>query len=119
MIRRVSYTLKGTDAPVIHLECRTPEQAKQDYEMSNGCTYEQAVQHYCEALEEFIRNDKPSPRLKIVYSLHDRARMWADAYIQCGSCKHKWNLWYAENPIDNVDEWLLKAKERIRNGSWV
>jgi hypothetical protein len=113
-LRKVSYTLTGDGAPVIRLECRTVQEAQQQRQVA-GITYEQAKEAYFNTLETFIR----SPKLKTTYSLTDRVVMWADCYIQCGACKRAWSIWFADNPIVDIDEWLVKVKEKIESGGWL
>lgn len=122
-VRRVRYKLTGEGAPVIHLECRSIEEAKEARRLATAMTSEEAIGKAIEALRSFVSPD-PKPRSirgrMMILTRLDMAVLWSEAWIQCGPCKRAWQDWFAANPIgDDWAAWLDRAEKVIRENGWV
>lgn len=122
-VRRVRYKLTGEGAPVIYLECRTIEEAREARRLATAHTSEEAIGKALEALRSFVSPDPTPTKIRgrmITIARQDKARLWSEAYIQCGPCKRAWQDWFAANPMgDDWEAWLDKAEATIRENGWV
>jgi hypothetical protein len=44
---------------------------------------------------------------------------WEAVYIQCGTCLRDWRVWRAENPENDLNEWIKMASAKIIEKRWV
>lgn len=120
-IRRVSYTLTGEAAPVIHLECRSAEEARQAYMLATAMSREEMIAAHIDSLRQFLTAPiKPSKRMGIVYTPSERVQIWAANYIQCGPCKRAWDEWFTSHPLgDDMDSWLADVEVALQQNLWL
>ncbi len=110
-LRKVSYSLTGEGAPVVHLECLTIEDARQAYMLASAATIEQAQEKMLNELVEWLEKSNNKQRT---------AELWSMAFIKCGLCRHSWTQWFNKNPVgDDWRGWVESAKQQILIGQWI
>lgn len=110
-LRRVSYSLTGEGAPVVHLECLTMEQAREAYMLSTAVTVESAQAKMLDELGEW---------LAISTNHKKTVELWSHAFVRCGLCRHSWTRWLADNPVgEDWRSWLELARAKILENQWV
>ena len=104
-IKRVHYKINGTESPVIHLECRSPEEQAKARQLAKAAYPGESAWH--------------AKALADLETFGSKAT-WAEVYIRCGRCKREWDAWLAKNPVtEPLDEWIAKAKSVVMEKRWI
>jgi predicted ATPase len=111
-IKRVHYKLNGTESPVIHLDCRTIEEAQEANRIatSNCADVEQWKDKAFADLREWMDASK---------DYRKTIETWAAVYIRCGRCLTEWREWCEANQVGDITAWIDAASKVVTEKRWI
>ncbi len=110
-VRRVRYSLNGTEHPVVHLECRKIDN-EIEVKRVGTCVERTNSAWQAKAFTE-LRN-----WLKVSSDKQKTVETWAATYLSCGACYRGFTAWAARCKAETLG-WLPLAIEAIKKNRWI